>query len=87
MDEFSDNQLLSGYVKNIKDLIKNNPKKSEIEEVLGNKFIVYKEENGENSDIYSILNDDDTILVSEFRRYDNHVIVEKGPIFKNNKKK
>lgn len=87
LNEFPDNQLLSGCVKTIKECIDKNPEKIFIENALDSKFIVQKDEIGETKDIYSELDDDATILVSEIRKYDNHVIIEKGPAFKNNKKK
>ena len=87
LNEFPDNQLLSGYVKKIKECIEKNSQNSDIEKTLNKAVIVFKDEEGDNVDVYSKLNGDETSLVSEFERHDNHWILEKRPIYKIKKKK
>ena len=85
LNEFPDNQVLSDHVKRIKEYIDNNPKKISIENMLNKEILVTNDKTKENKDIYSLLND--KILVTEFERYDNHLIVEKRPNYNFNKKK
>ena len=54
---------------------------------LNTNFIVYKDEIEDNKDIYSILNDNNIILVSEFTRYNNQYPFERRPRHEINKKK
>ena len=77
MKEFPENQILSEHVKIIKECLENNPKKKYIANLLNTKFIVYKDEIGDNKNIYSFLNDNNTILASEYERYNNQYPFEK----------
>ena len=83
LDEFPENQLLSGLVKKINECLKKNDEKDVIVKTLNSKFIVHKDENEYNNNINSILNDNNMILVNEFERYNNHLIIERRPIYKN----
>ena len=51
--------------------------------MLNKEILVTNDKTKENKDIYSLLND--KILVTEFERYDNHLIVGKRPNYKFNK--
>ena len=86
LENFPENQLLSEYVKKIRDLINSSNKQTLLRNILENTFIVSKDENDDNRNFYEILNDDNTALVTEFERYDNHLIFEKKPTYKKNKK-
>ena len=88
LKEFPENQLLSGYVKIIKECIENNPKNTVITNILNTNFIAHKDEKEEDyKDIYSILNDNNTILATEFERYNNQYPFAKRPRHESNKKK
>ena len=64
LDEFPENQLLSGLVKKINECLKKNDEKDVIVKTLNSKFIVHKDENEYNNNINSILNDNNMILVN-----------------------
>ena len=86
LDEFPDNQLLSSHVKKIKEYIEKSPEKADIIKRLNTTLIVSKDEINDNKDIFSILNDDDLILVNEFERYNNQFPFVRRPIDKIKKK-
>ena len=84
LKEFPDNQLLSGYVKKIRECLeemKNITKQTEDEKLSGNEIIVRKDddENELEKNIYSILNSEDLNLIDNISRYDNHLFREKRP--------
>ena len=89
LNQFPDDQPLSNHVKKIKEFLTKTLKGKEtsIEEVLGDKFIVSKEESDDDDrDCYSILNDEETVLVEEYERYDNKLFFEKRIKYKIPKK-
>ena len=89
LNQFPDDQPLSNHVKKIRECLTKTLKGKEtsIEEVLGDKFIVSKEESDDDDrDCYSILNDEETALVEEYERYDNKLFFEKRIKYKIPKK-
>ena len=80
LENFPNDQLLSEHVKKIEENLK---KKDPIQiESLGNKIIVQKDYADDSQDAYTFLNNDDSTLVSELDRYDNHLFMEKRPNMK-----
>ena len=77
LNEFPENQLLSEHVKKIKECLENNSEEMNVVKELNNQFIVYKDEIEDYKDMYSSLNDNKTMLVSEIERYDNKYPFEK----------
>ena len=84
MNNFPDGQILSSHVKKINECLKKalEGKDSFIENLLGDVIIVYTEETDDDGNCYSILNNDETVLVIEDERYDNHLFYEKRPKYK-----
>ena len=72
---------MSNHFKKIRECLTKTlkEKKYSIEELLGDKIIVNKEEGDDDNDgdCYSILNNEETVLVEESERYDNHLFYEK----------
>ena len=87
LKEFPEGLFLSEHIKKIGECIEKNPEKNTIMSALDFKFLVKKDEIEEDKDIYSILNNDNIILVTEFERYNNQLIIERRPIYNFNKKK
>lgn len=84
LNNFPDGLILSNHVKKINECLKKTleGKDSSIENLLGDIFIVSKEETDDDGDCYSILNNDETVLVTEDERYDNHLFYEKRAKYK-----
>lgn len=77
LDQFPKDQILSECVQKIKE---NLDQDDSIQlESLGNKIIVKKDDNDGPHDAYTFLNDDNSALVIELNRYDNHLIMKKRP--------
>jgi hypothetical protein len=77
LEQFPKGQILSEYVLKIKENLEKN-KTIELES-FGNKIIVKKEDADDSHDAYTFLNKDNSILVTELDRYDNHLFMEKRP--------
>ena len=77
LEQFPKDQILSEYVKKIKENLEKN--KTIQLELFGNELIVKKDDIDDSHDAYTFLNDDNSILVTELDRYDNHLFMEKRP--------
>ena len=85
LNNFPDGQILSNHVKKINECLKKTleDKDSSIENLLGDVFIVNNEEtDDDDGDCYSILNNEETVLVTIDERYDNHLYYEKRAKYK-----
>ena len=81
LNEFPGNQLLSAHVEKIKICIEKLKDNGYFYDFLNKSYIVSKGDI-DIEDIYSFLNDNNTIIVGQSERYDNHVLSKNRPAYK-----
>ena len=78
LNEFPNDQLFSEHVKNIKELLENKKIHISNENLLGNAIVVKKDEIDINEEEINLL-DGNSVVVTEFERYDNHLFIKNYP--------